>query len=309
MSAPFPAHRALPLFIACLCAAAGIAGCSLSRDLSKMEEPEEYAAYEEKWGPTEDAFLALQRASKPLVDKKDWPGAIALYEKLKPKFPGMEKRFDAILGLLRAPRDTSVQVQNLGSAINSRFNEIKPSVTADGTRLYFASNREDGVGELDIYVSKMQDGVWLPAQNLGDKINTKAHETLNSISFDGTQIYLYGGFPGHIDNGDNYYFEKTDKGWSAIQHLPFPVNSNMWDSDAFMTADGKALLFTSDRPGGIGKVIAKGTKFHGGEGGNSDLWVSIKRGTQWLPPMNLGNKINTPYCERSPFLHPDAFAL
>jgi outer membrane protein OmpA-like peptidoglycan-associated protein len=286
-----------------------LAGCSLSRELTKMDEPEDFEAFAAKWAPSEDAFVAVQRAAKPFIDAKNWSGAFAVFERFAPRFPAMKQRFETIAGILKAPPDSLVMVRSLGAAINSPGNDIKPSLTADGTRLYFASDREGGRGELDIYVSKYANRAWQPAQNLGEKINTKDHETLNSISFDGTEIFLYGGFPGHLGNGDNYYFEKTDRGWSPIQHIPFPVNSNAWDSDAFLTADGKALLFVTDRLGGIGKTVAKGKKFHGGEGGNSDIWVSIRRGKQWLPPMNLGEKINTPYCERSPFLHPDGKTL
>jgi hypothetical protein len=36
--------------------------------------------------------------------------------------------------------------------------------------LYFASNREGGYGELDIYVSELgNDGEWGKAENLGEK--------------------------------------------------------------------------------------------------------------------------------------------
>ena len=286
-----------------------LAGCSLSRELTKMDDPEDFEAFATKWAPSEDAFIAVQRAAKPFIDAKNWSSALAVFERFAPRFPAMKQRFETITGILKAAPDSLVAVRSLGAAINSPGNDIKPSLTADGTRLYFASDREGGKGELDIYISKYANRAWQPAQNLGEKINTKDHETLNSISFDGTEIFLYGGFPGHLGNGDNYYFEKTERGWSPIQHIPFPVNSNMWDSDAFLTADGKALLFVSDRQGGIGKPVAKGKKFHGGEGGNSDIWVSIRRGKQWLPPMNLGEKLNTPYCERSPFLHPDGKTL
>ncbi|MDH7515027.1 MAG: OmpA family protein [Bacteroidota bacterium] len=273
-----------------------------------MKEPDDYSAYVKKWAPSEDAFVAVQRVAKPFIDRKDWEGAAAVFERYKPLFPGMEARFDAVIAILRAP-SSSLKVMNLGSGVNTPYNEIKPSLTAEGTRLYFSSDRPGGRGKLDIYASQYENGTWQPAVNLGEKINTPDHETINSISFDGTSIFLYGGFAGHMGNGDNFYFEKSDKGWSHIMHLSPPVNSTSWDSDAFLTADGKALLFTSDRPGGIGKPVPKGTPFHGGEGGNSDIWVAVRRGNRWMGPINLGPKINTPYCERSAFLHPDGKTL
>lgn len=297
-----------PVLLATLAAVLLLGGCSLSRNLSSMDDPDDYEAYAKKWAPSEDAFIAVQRLAKPYIDKRDWEGAASLFARYAPSFPGMEKRFAEIDRVLRAPT-ANLEVKNLGTGINSPANEIKPSMTADGTRLYFASDREGGRGELDVYVSKFENGAWQPAQNLGERINTPDHETINGISFDGTMILLYGGFTGHRGGGDNFYFEKTERGWSPIQHIPAPVNGITWDSDAFTTADGKAMLFTSDRAGVIGKVVPKGTKFHGSEAGNSDIWVSVRRGKQWLPPMNLGPKINTPFCERSAFLHPDGKTL
>jgi outer membrane protein OmpA-like peptidoglycan-associated protein len=306
-------HRSF-LFIILSAMALGAIGCSLSRELGKMDDAEDFDVYAEKWAPSEDAFVAVQRVAKPHLDRKDWAGASAVFQRYKPKFPGMEKRFDIIIALLNAPSQ-DLHVTNLGPAVNSPSNEIKPSVTTDGTRLYFASDRPGGRGDLDIYVSKLDNGKWGTPQNLGERINTPDHETINGISFDGTQILLYGGFAGHLGNGDNYYFEKTENGWSAIKHYPPPVNGNSYDSDGFITADGKALIFTSDREGVVGRRVTRSQLaerkdlYHGSAAGNSDIWVSVKRGNYWLPPINLGPVINTPYCERAAFLHPDGRTL
>jgi hypothetical protein len=69
---------------------------------------------------------------------------------------------------------------NLGSTINTNADDFGPSLTLDGHRLYFASNRP-GVGGQDLYVSrrrnKQDDFGWQPAVNL-DGINTVANELL-----------------------------------------------------------------------------------------------------------------------------------
>jgi outer membrane protein OmpA-like peptidoglycan-associated protein len=284
-----------------------LTSCSLTSDLSKMEDKDDYVAYIQKWAPSEDAFLAVQRLAKPALDAQDWDGAVAVFEQYRSTFPLMAGRFDKIISILREP-SYNVELRNL-HALNTEWNEIKPSVTVDGSRLYFASDRPGGFGNLDIYVSDYEDGEWLEPVNIGERINTKEHETINGISFDGTKILVYGGFAGHLGNGDNYYFEKTARGWSNIMHFPPLVNSKFYDSDAFMTADGFAVLFTSDREGVIGDRVPKNTPFHGGLNGNTDIFVSVRRGNYWQPPINLGPTINTPYAERSAFLHPDGKTL
>ncbi|OHC03017.1 MAG: hypothetical protein A3H23_04815 [Planctomycetes bacterium RIFCSPLOWO2_12_FULL_40_19] len=44
-------------------------------------------------------------------------------------------------------------VMNLGSNINSSFNDMAPSISSDGMTLYFDSNRSGGFGGFDIYQS------------------------------------------------------------------------------------------------------------------------------------------------------------
>ena len=71
--------------------------------------------------------------------------------------------------------------QNLGSAINTGFNDFRPSPTLDGHSLYFASNRP-GFGGIDLHVSrrhnKRDDFGWQPPVNLGSGLNTEANELL-----------------------------------------------------------------------------------------------------------------------------------
>ena len=69
---------------------------------------------------------------------------------------------------------------NLGSTINTPFQEMSPSLNADGTKLYFASNgRKDGLGSFDIYVSNRLDDSWTSWSepvNLGTQINSEGRE-------------------------------------------------------------------------------------------------------------------------------------
>lgn len=69
---------------------------------------------------------------------------------------------------------------NLGLKINTPFQEMSPSLSMDGTKLYFASNgRRGGLGSFDIYVSERLDESWtnwsVPA-NLGQQVNSADRE-------------------------------------------------------------------------------------------------------------------------------------
>ncbi len=69
---------------------------------------------------------------------------------------------------------------NLGKTINTTFQEMSPSLSAEGSKLYFASNgRKGGLGSFDIYVSNRLDDTWTSWSepvNLGAEINSDGRE-------------------------------------------------------------------------------------------------------------------------------------
>jgi OOP family OmpA-OmpF porin len=69
---------------------------------------------------------------------------------------------------------------NLGSSINTNFQESSPTLSADGRQLYFASNgRRGGLGSFDIYVSVRLDDSWTKWStpvNLGPLVNSEGRE-------------------------------------------------------------------------------------------------------------------------------------
>jgi len=263
------------------------------------------------YAPLEDAFIAVQKLARPYVNSRDWAGAVKIYEKYKHLFPDMRVRFEKIIALLKAP-DRGVFPQNLGGAINTKSPEYVPILSPDMKKLYFTGrDREDGYGGEDIYESNFTNNMWQLARPLSKKINTESNEFINSISADGNILVLFGNYEGGMGRGDNFYVEKTAKGWSSIKPFPAPINSMFWDADAFLTADGKAILFSSERPGGIGEYHQKGLCYHDMYWGNTDIYVCLKNedGTWSQQIINLGPTINTPYTDRSPFLHPDGRTL
>ncbi len=200
---------------------------------------------------------------------------------------------------------------NLGGNINSMAQEYVPVLSPDMRKLYFTGrDREDGIGGEDIYASYFIQGRWSIAKPLAGKINTESNEFINSISADGNILVLFGNYENSLGRGDNFYTEKTPTGWSDVMQFPAPINSKWWDADAFLTADGKAIIFSSERPGGIGPYHQKGDYNHGMYWGNTDLYVCLREDDQWSKiAINLGPVINTPFTERSPFLHPDGKTL
>ncbi|MDH5475038.1 MAG: OmpA family protein [Cyclobacteriaceae bacterium] len=56
--------------------------------------------------------------------------------------------------------DSFTDPKNLGSVINTRFQEMTPTLSADNKTLYFSSNGLNGKGSMDIYSSTRLDDTW-----------------------------------------------------------------------------------------------------------------------------------------------------
>lgn len=71
------------------------------------------------------------------------------------------------------------EAKNLGSSINTQFQELSPSLSDDGKTLYFSSNGLKGSGSFDVFKATRQDGTWTSwskPENLGANTNTGGRE-------------------------------------------------------------------------------------------------------------------------------------
>lgn len=104
-----------------------------------------------------------------------------------------------------------------------------PTLTQDGMRMYFSSDRPDGYGGSDLYyTTRLEDGAWSEPINLGAQINTPGDELFPYLYDDQT---LYFASNGHIGFGDLDLFTATVNGAEAkdVVILPRPLNSEADD--------------------------------------------------------------------------------
>lgn len=170
--------------------------------------------------------------------------------------------------------------QNLGTPINSEGNEGAPSFSQDGRHLYFtACDRQDGLGNCDIYVSTWDGKAWSDGKNLGEPVNSISRETQPSLSHDGRFLYFASSRNGGIGGRDIWVTEKKNGAWTEPRNLGPSVNSPGNEDAPFIHADGQSLYFASD--------------FHNGFG-ERDLFVCYRyNDSLWTEPKNLGYPINT----------------
>ena len=224
-------------------------------------------------------------------------------------YPDFISKFNKTIEIFEAPLE-HLKINNLGPVINSSTGEWDPNPTPDGRYLYFTtSGRTDGYGGHDVFVSKFEKGAWQKPFNIGNKINGPNNETIDNISADGNTVLLSGDFEGTLGKFDIYLVSRDEHGWGPLEHLPYPINTIYHDEGACLSSDGKVMVFTSDRPGATGPYVPQGTLYHGTNNGNLDIYVCFKNENGWSTPKNIGTDINTPYSERSPYLHPDGKTL
>jgi Tol biopolymer transport system component len=80
--------------------------------------------------------------------------------------------------------------ENLGEAINTKFNEYEPFIAPDESYLIFmADARPDGLGGYDLFISYNENGKWTKTRNLGVPINTAANELSAKVTRDGKYFF------------------------------------------------------------------------------------------------------------------------
>lgn len=77
-------------------------------------------------------------------------------------------------------------------ALSTFKDEFGPFIAADDKTMYFASNRYDGYGDVDVWVSTRLDDTWLKWSepvNLGPPVNTKGFDAYFSIDAEGKNAF------------------------------------------------------------------------------------------------------------------------
>ena len=177
--------------------------------------------------------------------------------------------------------------QNLGPNINTAANDAGPSLSVDGHRVYFVSNRLGGLGNNDLYVARRQgkrdDLSWEAAVHLGNLINSTANDVAPQPFEDdeaGTTIlYFTSNRLGGMGQNDIYASELGADGTYGPATLVAELSSPQADQGTAIRRDGLEMFIASDRPGTLGGL---------------DLWVSTRLRTSdpWSPPVHLGPTLN-----------------
>jgi Tol biopolymer transport system component len=171
--------------------------------------------------------------------------------------------------------------QNLGDTINSDAAELCPTLSGDGHRLYFVSNRDGGCGGDDLYVSvrpnRRDDFGWGPPQHLGCVVNSSVSELSPTLFEDeqGTEYLLFGSNrPGGAGGYDIYQTSRPVGGEFELPAIVIELSSSADDARPNIRKDGREIFFDSTRSGGLGGL---------------DIWTARRESLDapWEAPVNV----------------------
>jgi len=141
------------------------------------------------------------------------------------------------------------------SELNSDYWDTHCTMTPDGQHLYFASNRPGGYGGRDIYrLTKLPNGEWSKAQNMGPEINTPYDEDSPFIAVNNKTLYYSSNGSGSMGGFDVFVsFRDDNNNWSTPANMGFPINSTGDDIYYTTTVDGLRGCLSSFRKNGFGE--------------------------------------------------------
>ncbi|MBK7807226.1 MAG: OmpA family protein [Saprospiraceae bacterium] len=204
-----------------------------------------------------------------------------------------------ILLMEKYAENIEAAVSFAGESINSPSAESSPALYSDGT-LYFSSmnaktptiiDGEEGEYHAKIYsAARTPQGDFSKASALDEAINRiDFYNTGVSFSEDGQKMYFTRAKYNNngVENSQIYLSKRAGDKWGS----PYPIEALNNEFKSRHPYEGelfgrKVLYYISDMPGGYGGY---------------DIYYSTIAGDAYEKPVNLGEKINTPRNEMSPF--------
>jgi hypothetical protein len=195
---------------------------------------------------------------------------------------------------------------NLGSTVNSSYNESYPSLSSDGLTLYFSdaytgSPRPGGLGGGDIWMTTRpsRDASWSEPVNVGAPINSSNLDMSPTISGDGlTLVFTSNNRARGTGSWDLWMSTRisVQDPWGLPVNLGTAVNSGAWDGECGLSWDGLVVLYDSGRTGIFGAI---------------DMFMSIRKtlADPWFTAFNLGPVINSSSNDGTPRVSADMKTL
>ena len=152
--------------------------------------------------------------------------------------------------------EASFNGTNWGNVKPLSFNKgndsyMHPSISPDGEKLYFASNKSGGYGGFDIYFAEKDGDSWSEPINMGPEINSNGNEGFPYMPPNGVLFFASNGHKG-LGAIDLFMIDISSNRWGDLLNLGAPINSSS-DDFGITLKDYSSGFFSTNREGGRGK--------------------------------------------------------
>lgn len=187
---------------------------------------------------------------------------------------------------------------NAGAPVNSPYNDFCPTISRDGHRFFFVSNRPGGCGGDDIYTTRLRPDGWDPVENLGCAGSGGPNSAANEASplplperDAGPSLYFSSTRSGNSD----IYLSRSHGGDFGEAEAVSELNTGAAEGHPNVRRDGLEIFFFSNRSGAAG----------------NDIYAATRASTEdpWSTPVNLGPNVNSSASETRPSLSWDGTTL
>ncbi|MEL7063503.1 MAG: hypothetical protein AAFP00_07165, partial [Bacteroidota bacterium] len=152
---------------------------------------------------TDDGW-SERKSLEPMFDRKDW-GIMRLTASAKGTYVFDDARNNDVIRISTVNNGKRQAPELMGPAFNSGKMTAHPFIAPDESYLIWDSEREDGYGDSDLYISfREEDGSWGPAINMGEKVNSKYWDAVATVTPDGKYLFFNRGLDDTNDNTDIY---------------------------------------------------------------------------------------------------------
>ncbi len=246
---------------------------------------------------------SLLNISQLYIKKNEYKQALYFLQKASTKTTENQQKNkiertikNCLFGIEQTQNNHKINLIELDNPFNLMNSEYFPSMTAD-KEIFIYTGKTTAASDENIYISNLQNLVWSYPKSISDKINTTKNEGTASISGDGlTLVFTACNNPQTIQGScDLFVSYKKNSEWSTPINLGKNINSENWESQPSLSADGRTLYFVSNRKSGFGAKDIYSSQLN-------DLY-------QWQLAKNLGKEINTNEDDISPFIHSNGSTL
>jgi OOP family OmpA-OmpF porin len=284
-----------------------IAECyRLSRDYDKAEKWYQQSL---KGNPSEYPFESYWYGDALMKNKK-YPAANLQFDVT---VTAAEKRDSSIYRLAKlkmagcalALDPNSVQkgvtVTECDTAFNTGIASFSVNYYGDENTVQFGSAREGNTVPdpkkqkakytSDIYMLNKTESGWKGSKKIDGPINTNQNEAAGILASDKSRFFFTRWSTVNLNEIAIYFSRLFNGEWLIAQKMNDKINLDGFKSkDPCLVPDGSIIYFSSNRPGGYGKM---------------DLWYESidEDGRTYGEPVNMGPLFNTGENEVSPFFH------